>query len=197
MNFFTHITLSKALYRHLSGTLALNRKSFIYGNIKPDLSSRCLRNPHTLENYLFLACEYAGQLVVGDLSKEELSVKLGEVCHYLCDFFCYYHLETDRYHRLASHFLYEIHLHLSIFKMKILRELPFGPITKLPRSSISAIVLEMRRNYLAGSMSPAKDIDYAFAAALWTCESILHYRGQMEKSEKELNAAAESYHLIS
>jgi len=35
--------------------MELDKRAFIYGNIKPDMTSKLLRNPHTLENY-FLNC---------------------------------------------------------------------------------------------------------------------------------------------
>ncbi|MDF2870237.1 MAG: hypothetical protein K0R05_1812 [Anaerocolumna sp.] len=37
MYFFSHLLMSKVLYRHFSTVADLNKRSFAYGNVLPDL----------------------------------------------------------------------------------------------------------------------------------------------------------------
>ncbi len=89
MYFFTHLFIAKVLYQHFAGEVELNKRAFLFGNIKPDLPS-ATRNHHTLENCLVTVSERADQLMEEEVSLVDFSVSLGEICHYVCDFFCYY-----------------------------------------------------------------------------------------------------------
>jgi hypothetical protein len=175
MYFFTHLFLSKKLYKHFLGELSLDKKAFAYGNIKPDISQGCVHSSHTLENYLFVVNERANQLIEKELSLKEFSVDLGEICHYVCDFFCYYHLSEEIYNKMLHHFFYELRLHYEMYKILLRHQLKLSSTRKEPRKNISTIVLEMRKEYFMEPESYKRDIDYALQAAIWTCESILFY----------------------
>lgn len=176
MYFFTHLFISRKLYKHFLGEISLDKRAFAYGNIKPDISKDNLHNnTHTLENYLFYVNERAKQIIEKDNTITDLSSHLGEICHYVCDFFCYYHLNDEIYNRMFRHFLYELRLHYVTYVIYYSHKLKISSTRKEPRKNISSIILEMRREYLSQPESYKRDIDYALKTAIWTCESILYY----------------------
>lgn len=172
MNLITHIDISKTLYTNLTDIMDLDKTAFIYGNIKPDLTSKLLRNPHTLENYFLIVCNNADKLMNSKLSLQEFSFELGQICHYVCDFFCQYHLDNELFHKFGEHFVYELKLHfeLLINSSKINKK----PEIKAVKQNIYSIIKELRNEYFERPPLMLKDLEYAFVAALWICESI-HY----------------------
>ncbi len=174
MYFFTHLFISKVLYRHFLPEVELDRHSFSYGNIKPDLPSRG-RNHHTLENCLFTICEYSKELIEEEVTLEHLSIRLGEICHYVCDFFCYYHMNEEIHNRRLHHFFYEIGLHYKFLIAWHKHKVRLSSVLLEPRKDISSIILDMRRDYLSNPPSMARDINYAFMASVWTLESIIYF----------------------
>ncbi|HVI40544.1 MAG TPA: zinc dependent phospholipase C family protein [Anaerovoracaceae bacterium] len=187
MNFLTHIMISKTLYRHLSKEMDLDRSAFLYGNIKPDLSPKCLRNPHILENYLFIVCNQSNQLINHHAPLKEYSVDLGEICHYICDFFCYYHLDYKIYHKLFYHFLYEIRLHLALCSLLLKQKINLTPGRENPDKNIASMVMEMRKEYMTEHKTLQRDIEYAFTTALWACEAISRLSSDTAESAAEIN----------
>lgn len=192
MYFFTHLFISKTLYKHFAGELSLDKKAFAYGNIKPDISQESLHNSHTLENYLFVVNERANQLIEKETTLKEFSVDLGEICHYVCDFFCYYHLNEEIYNKMLHHFLYELRLHYELYKIYFRHKLKISSTMKAPRKNISSIILEMRKDYFLEPFSYKRDIDYAFHTAIWTCESILFYMNYNSVLMKEPEVETQS-----
>jgi hypothetical protein len=193
MNFLTHVLISGTLYRKLSKKMALDRKAFRYGNIKPDLSPQCLRNPHLLENYLFLVQSDAHRLRCQNRSSEGYSVRaysedLGVICHYICDFFCYVHQDRVIYHKLLRHFLYELRLHLAFCGLLARNQL--GPVksTGAESRSIAAMVLELRKKYRAKKNTPRRDLDFAILASLRACEMIDQRIGVSSETAEAANS---------
>ncbi len=174
MYFFTHLFISKVLYQHFAGEVELNKRAFAYGNIKPDIPSKNHKD-HTLENYLNTVWDLTNQLIQEDLTVEEFSVQLGEICHYICDFFCYYHVLEEIYNNKLHHFYYEIRLHYKLMSMNIKQRYRVPPSNLEPRKDICSMVLEKRKAYFSQPTSMLRDIDFAFSTAVWTCESIIYY----------------------
>lgn len=172
MNFLTHILISKTLYRHLSSQIDLDQKAFSYGNIKPDLSPQCLRNPHMLENYLFIIHHDTNRLISQRTPVKEFSVELGMVCHYICDFFCYSHLNHNLYHKLLHHFFYEIRLHLALRGMLLLHKIKLPSVSKAPVRNLPVLVMAMRKEYMTKQKTLQRDIEYAITTSLLVCQSI-------------------------
>jgi len=172
MNFLTHVLISKTLYRHLSEKMELDQKSFSYGNIKPDLSPQCLRKPHMLENYLFLVYHDSNQLISHSTPIKEFSIELGVLCHYICDFFCYCHLNHKLYHKLFRHFIYEIRLHVVLCGMLLGHKTNLPNEGKAPAGNLAAMVMEMRREYMTKPKTLQRDIEYALLTSLYACQLI-------------------------
>ena len=172
MNFLTHIMISETLYRRLAKKMFLDRKAFFYGNIKPDLSPECLRNPHILDNYLFMIHNESTRLIKEKPPEKEFSVDLGVICHYICDFFCYCHLDHALYHRFAFHFLYEIRLHLAMCRMLFEHGIRLKRGEKKHENKIASMVIEMRKEYMTKQKTLQRDIEYALLTSLLACETI-------------------------
>lgn len=173
LNFFTHIAISKLLYKHLNGFVELDRRAFVYGNIKPDMTRKCLRNPHTLQNYLIAVCSSADDLMNKKVSLQEYSYELGEICHYVCDFFCQYHVDEEIFHKFKAHFLYELKLHFELMKNTSNINLKHNMNTA--KANIALTIVELQKEYSKNPATMKKDIDYAFLATMWICEVISCY----------------------
>ncbi len=173
MNLATHIAMSKILYSNLSSIMNLDRKAFVYGNMKPDLTHKLLRNPHTLENYFLIVCGSAEKLMYERVTLHEFSLELGEICHYVCDFFCQYHLDDELFHKFREHFIYELKLHFVLLKNS--SKFNKKPETKAVKQNISSIIKELRKEYSDSPAAMEKDLEYAFMAATCICESVYNF----------------------
>lgn len=113
----THFIISKSVLDNLDSNKSffLSEKNFIYGNIKPDISSKYVLNKHYLEESLSMVLEkikYLCQLTLDSLKKyfsiSKLSQELGVICHFLCDFFTTPHRERWEFtHSMNKHVTYE------------------------------------------------------------------------------------------
>ena len=113
----THIIISKSLLDNIDDNkqFFLNNKSFIYGNIKPDIFSKYKLKKHYLdESYDMVRnkIEYLSNLDLDTLekyyTKNEFSQEMGVICHFLADFFCVAHSERWEFkHSLKIHVKYE------------------------------------------------------------------------------------------
>lgn len=113
----THFIISKSVLDNLESNKSffLSEKNFIYGNIKPDISSKYVLNKHYLEESLSMVIEkikYLCQLTLDSLKKyfsiSKLSQELGVICHFLCDFFTTPHSERWEFtHSMNKHVTYE------------------------------------------------------------------------------------------
>lgn len=176
MYFFSHLFFSKVLYRNFKKEVDLSKLAFAYGNIKPDLPPACFKDRHTLDNYLFIVYDKANQLINNDLDTREFSVKLGEICHFVCDFFCYYHLNDALHKKIFSHLGYELLLHLKLYKYRFKKKIQLPEIKATPKKGFASIILEMRRDYFSNPRSIKKDIDFAIYAALSIFKRILYFK---------------------
>ncbi len=172
MNFFTHITIGKYLYLRFSKKERLRPMAFLYGNIKPDLFSKCLSKPHTLENYLFEIHHRAIALNQLPRSSKAYSKELGIICHYICDFFCYYHLTNDLHHQLYPHFKYEWKLHTTLLHRSYRKNLKFKVSRLENHVRIPSLIMKMRKEYANEPKSIDSDIKYAFLTSIYVCDSL-------------------------
>ncbi len=173
MNFFSHLFISRELYKYFKSEIELNKWAFVFGNVKPDLPPACFEARHTFENYFKKVNERADQLANEELSLREFSVKLGEVCHFACDFFCYYHSNLKLHKKNIFHFVYEICLQIQLNFMQLRRKLKIPIESTSPYNNFSSFITDMRRKYLADARSMKKDIEYSLRAAISIFETIL------------------------
>ena len=118
----THTLIAKSIVNNIDENkhFFLNENHFIYGNIKPDLSSKYFFKKHYLkESYDMIESKvnYLCNLNLNSLSKYfsvgVLSQELGVICHFLCDFFCVPHSQRWEFsHSFKKHVVYERDLQL-------------------------------------------------------------------------------------
>ena len=116
----THTLIAKSIVNNIDENkhFFLNENHFIYGNIKPDLSSKYFFKKHYLkESYDMIESKvnYLCNLNLNNLSKYfsvgVLSQELGVICHFLCDFLCVPHSYRWEFkHSMKKHLSYETEL---------------------------------------------------------------------------------------
>ena len=113
----THLLIGKSIVENISKNKSffISDKNFIYGNIKPDVSSKYVLQKHYLEESLemiFSKVEYLCTLDLDSITKyfsiSKFSQELGVICHFLCDFFCVPHSRRwEMTHNMNKHITYE------------------------------------------------------------------------------------------
>ena len=193
MYFFTHLYIARELHRQLSKNILLDYNAFSYGNIKPDIPSKT-RQHHTQENYLEQVIYQVSILKNQEFTVHEFSVKLGEICHYFSDFFCYYHLNEHLHKKNLNHFFYEISMHISLINYKFNKinfkdsldflESPDSSVypvypyfSNYPTTTFEDLITSsfttMFELYSKRPNSMKKDMDFALSTSLIMCEKIL------------------------
>ena len=116
MNKRTHIKLGQIIYRFAEEELGVQlfEGSFLFGNILPDIYFSFVTRPHTVEHTLGLVNKKIRKLM--NMKQKHayigrrFSRRLGVICHYYADFFCYPHT-SDYTGDLKDHVRYEKALH--------------------------------------------------------------------------------------
>ena len=113
MDSLSHTRVAKLLLSHVEERcgVTFDEAGFLYGNLKPDLTGTYLTKRHypsvMYDEVMEKLRVFLGTYTIGDHNGHDLSVDLGEICHYLTDFFCYPH-NDDIYDRcLLMHYIYE------------------------------------------------------------------------------------------
>jgi hypothetical protein len=186
MHFLTHVSIANMLYKKYSSTFPIAKNHFIYGNIKPDLKSNGLATPHTLQNTIHLTCTMLKELLNDNLDLLTFSVKLGEVCHYLCDYFCYYHINESDYRNYADHFFYEIELHGYWLWKDHVNDLTIFKSGQPTNSSLPLIITKMRKEYDRKSHGFVKDIGYSLGAIDWLFDCLTFNLQYMPRTKQDV-----------
>ena len=113
------------------------------------------------------------------VSLQEYSFELGEICHYVCDFFCQYHIDEEIFHKFKAHFLYELKLHFEL--MKNTSNIDFKSMNTT-KANIALTIVELQKEYSGNPATMKKDIDYAFSAMMWICETVSYHSSHSIKS---------------
>ena len=116
MNTLSHIDLGNVIHEYLKTNqkIFLNKTSFIYGNVKPDLLPQLFIVPHLKEslfNFIKEELAHLSDICIENTEKIDAaySERLGVVCHYISDFFCRVHNPEEKIN-LLNHVQYEMKL---------------------------------------------------------------------------------------
>lgn len=197
MHFLTHVSIASTLYEKYSAAFPIAKYHFIYGNVKPDLKSNGLAIPHTLENTIYKTCALYDEIQRENLDILTFSVKLGEVCHYLCDYFCYYHINESDYRRYTDHFVYEMELHAYWLWKRYSNEVNQFTNNHSLEMSMTSMITRMRKDYDRKSHDFIKDIGYSLQAIDWLIENLalnLQYSPNINQSIYLNNLIKEAQH---
>jgi len=138
----THFLIANSILENIDNNKSffISEKNFIYGNIKPDISSKYVFLKHYRTESLDMIAfkvNYLCNLNLDSLSKyfslSKFNQELGVICHFLCDFFCVPHSQRWEFkHSMKKHMLYERELstvakelNLSKFKGDIIKHNSF------------------------------------------------------------------------
>lgn len=183
MNVFTHLGISLRLKGAIERTLQvkLSTIGFIWGNIKPDLTSKHKKIPHFKKDAdLFFRSEVKRILESRIYEQEKcpqlFSRQLGVITHYLSDFFC--HAHSVRFQGgLIKHALYEIWLSLYFAKNsgRCIHEREHIDRIYQSASSICNRIDKMQRRYLNANykVQPSVDLSFLYQACLMLCSSVI------------------------
>jgi hypothetical protein len=107
MNFVTHLKMASMFSHSLRSHPSFRTLPFILGNVKPDIRFTALSRPHMKRYNYLMFMDYVNELPSLMNSPTRFSLKLGEIMHHLCDYFCLAHRDETLYYQLKWHFDYE------------------------------------------------------------------------------------------
>ncbi len=111
----SHTNVARCLldYIEQNQRVEFNRKAFYFGNLKPDLKGEYFnRNQRHYPSLMFddvmdKIRDFVAQFTIEESGTRRFCEALGEICHYITDFFCYPHNDTIYEHGLLAHYIYE------------------------------------------------------------------------------------------
>lgn len=132
----SHLVVSNQVNSNIKNTLnySLDKRLFSWGSVKPDIVPSLLIKKHYKEETLDYVIDKIEELInlkysncSNSLLDKYLSINLGEIIHFLSDFFCVPHSQRWEFKkRMASHIKYETTLN------KIAQNYYLGRSTKIP-----------------------------------------------------------------
>lgn len=171
----THIILSKSLLGNIDENkqFFLNDKSFIYGNVKPDILSKYKLKKHYLdESYEMVRSkiDYFSSMDLDTLekyyTKNEFSQEMGVICHFLADFFCVAHSERWEFkHSLKIHVQYESGL------TKVAKDYSLKNDRRQYVDDLDEFFARLYKEYKANGNFEENDLKYA----AYMCNTVTNY----------------------
>lgn len=116
LNTFSHVIIGKIIYDYLKDNygIYLDKKSFIKGNYYPDFSASIIKRPHYIKDTLDYVHDKIEKLANTNLNSAYIdkaySKKIGIICHYYSDYFCFAHSSNFK-EKTKAHISYERKLH--------------------------------------------------------------------------------------
>ena len=171
----THIILANNILRQANGKkiYLINRRRFIWGNIKPDCASKYKFKKHYYDESITMILDKIKELAslsVGAIyysfGKKKFSEELGVVCHFLCDFFCVPHNQRWEFkHSMKKHVVYEKNLakFAKLYKFKSYID------SNLSLEDLEEFIVAHQRQYEKGE-SFRNDLEYSF----FICNSVIN-----------------------
>ena len=170
----THLTISNALIENLdsSKSFFISEKNFIYGNIKPDMTSKYVLHKHYLKESFDMIigkikslCKLSLDFIEKYFSISKFSQELGVICHFLCDFFCVPHSQRWEFsHSFKKHVIYEKDL------QSIAKDTNFKTLEK---TSIHNIGVEEFFNKLYKEYVKKEDFENDLFFSTYMCNSVV------------------------
>lgn len=177
----THFAMAHILAAALQKRgIHVNQIAFAYGNIAPDYMPTMIVNPHfgkvCTKNIEDITTELAEiPLPKNGYVNAEYSKRLGIMCHYICDYFCYAH-NGDFNGNLRQHANYENELD-TFMRHYWFRLLENGFKAELTcsekQADISIDIDKIKKDYFAAGYSTQNDLNYALNACLSVITSIV------------------------
>lgn len=113
MDSVSHIRVANLLMDYVEQVcgVTFDQGGFVYGNLKPDLTGTYLTKRHNpsimMDEVMEKIRVFTEKYTIGAVNGRELSVDLGEICHYITDFFTFPHNDDIYERNLLAHYVYE------------------------------------------------------------------------------------------
>jgi len=113
MDSVSHVRVAHLLLNYVEQTcgITFDQSGFVYGNLKPDLTGTYLTKRHypslMMDDVKMKIRNFVEKYTIKEANERELSVDLGEICHFITDFFTYPHNDDIYKHNLLAHYIYE------------------------------------------------------------------------------------------
>ena len=164
--------------------IKLNRKHFLFGNIKPDLVRKFKALRHSIHDSLDYVLDEMARHENERHNVKNPSVHLGMINHYLSDFFCSKHYFRNHNEGLIKHLRYEGRLHKAIKKMDAggFLALPESGTESHIRGSFPDILRELEYEYIKRTPSIENDILFALCAPLIACRFLFRHEADVPEA---------------
>jgi len=182
MNTYSHALIGNLLCTYLKDycDIHLDFDEFIKGNIVPDFKKTCVIHPHFMRfSHKYIQHEIEALSRKALRSKEvtgEYSLKLGIICHYYTDFFCYAHGKGYK-QAIINHKMYEARLcDYLISKLDKIGRIDLMPDKDVKDSAteINEKTIKLHEEYLLAPPSYEKDIYYSLISCAGAIASLVH-----------------------
>ncbi|WP_341422846.1 zinc dependent phospholipase C family protein [Clostridium cavendishii] len=172
----THKIIAQGVITNLelNKKVLINDKHFIWGNLKPDMTSKYKLVKHYKDesfNLILNKIDYLSSLSFDDIRKwypmSSFNQELGVICHFLCDFFCIPHYERWEFkHSMNKHIKYERELDLVAKEYLVKNEREIIVTGRTAKDFIDKLQVEYnsKKDYI-------NDLEYAS----YVCNSIVNY----------------------
>lgn len=162
-------------YANSKSIYLINKKRFIWGNIKPDCTPKYKVKKHYYIESIDMVVDKIIHLssltledVYYDMKLGRFSEEMGVICHFLCDFFCaphYYRWEFKSTNAVKQHMMYEQRL------AKLCKN--FRPTklinTNINKENVKEFIESMQRQY-DGIVNYENDLTFSY----YVCDSIIN-----------------------
>jgi len=171
----THKILANTIFIQVSkeNRYLIDRKKFIWGNIKPDYVSKYKLKKHYYTESIDMVLykiEYLSSLseekIKLDYGIKRFSAELGVICHFLCDYFCLAH---NKRWEFKSHFKKHVSYEKELSKYAKKFKFDDSLCDSLEITEVGKFIAENIKHY-EGCLDMSNDLIYA----LFICNSIVN-----------------------
>lgn len=197
MDSVSHTTVASCLLDYFEQTegVAFDRKAFYFGNLKPDLKGEYLSKRHypslMFEEVMQKLRTFIENFRVEAVNGVKLSEALGEICHYITDFFTFPHNDTIYEHGLLAHYIYEKRMafgikdHVQTQSVSAFAEIADMHLPLTTDGLIRAIASRHERYTSQAAHSIADDVWNACAALALVVGSVIQMLFVSEEPERQ------------
>lgn len=171
MLFSTHRLISNKIHKAIENNLSINidKKGFIYGNVKPDLDLNLLIKSHRISMSLKFVLKLVDKIINNKYTTlKQFSIDLGVINHFISDFFCYVHNEEISGNMsLLQHIIYEVQLHrkFKALEQNINLNLSTKDIRVIRKYNPIEMILKLQEDYYKAKKHIVNDIEYSLKAS--------------------------------
>lgn len=188
MDSISHTRVGSLLLDYVEDTtgVAFDQKAFLYGNLKPDLTGTYLTKRHypslMFDEVMDMIRDFSADYQIGMENGRPLSVALGEICHYITDFFCFPHNDDIYNHCLLRHYLYEKRIAAGL-RRQLTREKFLGWAAEVPELwTVEQLIAYIRQEHAAYRAetrhSIADDLEHICRMCVLVVTALIHACGR-------------------